>query len=113
MIRLIENRKQRDKRNETKLIAHGDGDGDGENLHFMAPKRNSRHLENVIPTLRAPHIAGLSVELLLQLMILLMHKLKLDERRWRRHPLGNMFVFPLQLLSVCVCVCVSLWPIDI
>lgn len=75
MIRLIENRKQRDKRNETKLIARGDGDG--ENLHFMAPQRNSRHLENVIPTHRTSHAPGLSVELLLQLMILLMHKLKL------------------------------------
>lgn len=75
MIRLIENRKQRDKRNETKLIARGDGDGDGENLHFMAPQRNSRHLENVISTHRTSHAPGLSVELLLQLMILLMHKL--------------------------------------
>lgn len=78
MIRLIENRKQRDKRNETKLIARGDGDGDGdgENLHFMAPQRNSRHLENVIPTHRTSHAPGPSVELLLQLMILLIHKLK-------------------------------------
>lgn len=63
MIRLIGNK---ESWRQTILIAHGDGDGDGENLHFMALeiKRNSRHLEIVIPLSSSPptYVTGLPTE---------------------------------------------------